>query len=545
MTSPATFALFALALATLPRTARAGSDETWVALSVPSLCAPPPVVVRCERLALGSHLLLPGEDIDPAPAAEPGSLALAALLGWLEEDAGRRKLAVRYHPSGPPLLVRGDAASVAQARALIDELSAAGAARAIELRAWLVDGEADVATTHPDRATFTRCVGARAPWATATLTSGESTVLGTRTTSAYVAGYTVEVATDSGVADPTIGRIASGRTLHVRACRVRSGTALHIEGLLDLAPKVAIADFESGTPELGVVQVPTVASVQVAFAGVVDSGGLLAVVIRGASIEPAACTLWLEARTKPDARGNATPPRTLRSVDLALLESRSEELPLPRPGFGIEFQAPNERALLRESLPAASVAEIGADSSRGGGSSGGRAPRAAALWFPGFFTAGADDTATWTEIDALVAGSERDCLANGEIALQHGTLRVLAPVCARCSTRVLAGAERTQLVDYDVQVAQDTWMPHPRVDHIFDGVCVQGHFDGATFSCSAWRASSAITRELDRKQLGIARLPLVERSFASAAAEVERAAPRTLIEADASGLALVLELRTN
>ena len=88
-------------------------------------------------------------------------------------------------------------------------------------------------------------------------------------------------------------------------------------------------------------------------------------------------------------------------------------------------------------------------------------------------------------------------------------------------------------------------MPHPRVDHVFDGVCVQGHFDGASFGCTAWRANSAVKRELERKQLGLARLPLVERTFASAAADLRRGSPRTVLESEPDIAALTLELRTN
>lgn len=517
--------------------ARAPSDETWVSLPIPALCTPSPDVGRCERLALGSHLLLPGEEVDPAPIVKSESLSFASLLAWLEEDAGRRKLAVRYYPSAPPLLVRGEPAAITQARAVVDELAAAGAARAIELRAWLVEGDAEVANTHPDRAAFTRSVGSRAPWATATANSGELTVLGARSTSSYVSGYTIEIATDSGVADPTIGRIASGRTLHVRACRVRSGSAVHIEGLLDLAPAVEIANYESGTPEIGVVEVPTVATVQVAFSGVVDSGGLLAVVIRGAATEPANVTLWLEAKTQIDKPSDASGHRLLRTLDLALLETRSEELPMPRPGFGIELAGARPPEVLRESLTAGMLAEAGDSANRG--------PRASPLLAPGVLIASADDAASWAEIDALVQSCERACSVNAEVALQHGALRVLAPVCAGSPARILAGRERTQLVDYDVQVAQDTWMPHPRVDHVFDGVCVQGHFDGVSFPCSVWRAGSKVRGELDRKQLGLARLPLISRTFSSATAELRRAAPRTLLEEEVDSPSLVLDLRAN
>lgn len=522
--------------------------ETWVRLRLPGLCTAAPALRDPPPLELGMHLMLPGEEL-ASVEPEATQLHVATLLGWLEDDAARRKLAVRFGSSAPPLLVRGSPEALASVRSILAELDAIDAARAIELRAWFLEGAADVVGSRVDRATLERLVGARAPWATRSVRSGASAMLGVRARQSYLASYAVEVATDSGVADPEFGTIVTGRTLHVRAFK-SSGGGVHVEGLLDLAELGALDTFATGTPDLGSLQVPRVDVLQVAFAGSVAQGDALAVVIRGAPLASRDLTLLVQARVAPaqvvPARAATTPAddgaagSTLRGIDLAWLASSAYELPLPLPGHACELGRALEPTVLREGLSAASVAQIADDLGR----SGSRAARSPALWTPAWFIAPADESATWSELTGLVAAGENPALEPFEFVLAHGDLRVVAPAAPGSTLRVLAGRERTLLVDYGVQVAQQSWMPSPNVEHVFDGLLFQGALAGDALVCDAWIAGSTNERDLERKESGIGRVRQLERLCASTHAELPRAAAaRTLIEAGAAGAALSLELR--
>lgn len=535
------------ALCAIPATGQAtGRDgaepqsQDWQSLRVPSLCVEPLTGARLPRLLTGTHLWLPDDEPEAAGAPPaPAHLPLAALVGLIQEETRRKSWTVSLHPSTPPLLARGAKASVDELAALLDELDRAGRALDIDLTAWITPGAAAVGT-HVTREVLDKSVAGASPWASSRSRSGDQVVLGERRSKAFVATYSVEVATDSGVAAPVVGQLLTGRTLHVRACRVRGGTRVHVEGFLDFAEDRGMRVLDTGSPDLGLVQEPRVACVQIGFSGVVDSGGALVVSVTGSPLEGKDFTLWLSASTAPDPKGTAW-----RALDLALLETRQMDLPLVSPGAGLAALAPEDALpALAEALPSSAVAQA-AEGARSGSSLPGRG-RPLVAWSPGLLLAPASDDAAWREMDTLVAAGESARLAEVDVAIEAGPLRASVPSCVSMPLRVLIGEETSILCDYDVQIAPETWMPGPHVERALDGLVLQGSAFGAGVRLFAWEARAAEPEELSRQELQLGRLQLTRRTFRSSRGYVLAGAPaRELLahSGDASGVRVEVRSR--
>src|SRR5262249_27596695 len=156
-------------------------------------------------------------DAEPKPPA----LAYTSFLQMVEEDARLRNAHLEVQRAGGGALVRGDAAAVERARAMQQEIDAAGAALDVDLDVRIVPvkpaaGEGALA--------FHRRVR-----------SGDMAFFGRRDARAYVSGFDVEVAAHSGAAEPVLGRVSTGRGLHVVACRVEGGERVFVWGVLDVA----------------------------------------------------------------------------------------------------------------------------------------------------------------------------------------------------------------------------------------------------------------------------------------------------------------------
>jgi hypothetical protein len=486
--------LAALALA-LSAQAQTGPAGTWRALTLPRLCQEVPAAPEFEALWSGRHLSLREGSEESPRFGQPAHLPLAALVGLLGEDGARARRSLRVEPGGPPLLVRGSPAEIEAAQALCAELDLQGRALEIELAAWLTPGVPRVGT-HPARQVFEAAVQDVEPLGRARVRSGGSAALGVRGGREFLAGYEVQVATGSSVAGPVLGRVREGRTLHLRAARARGGRTLVLEGLLDLCELLSLEDFDPGTRDLGLVQLPRAAVVQVAFAGAIESGGVLAVQLSGTGLGEPDWTLWIEARGSPDAPGR------WRACDLALLEGPALDLPWPQPGGDLLDGAPTRagRTLL-QGVSAAAVAQA-ADEAHG---AGGRSP---IVWSGGLVLAPAGEAALWSEVDALVAAAESEHLRAATLRVRHAGLEVTLPLLEGRPARVLVGVERARLTGYELQVAQDTWMPDPRVESVFDGLLLQGHLEQGRLLGGAWRASSEPERVLERAQASLARLPI-------------------------------------
>jgi hypothetical protein len=502
--------------------AQGGADqeraaEAWKSLPMPSLSVAPPVPAAFPRLLTGRHVALPGDDPQPEVSVTSASLPIPALMELLQEDAASRRQVLRLQPQAPPLLARGESAVLAGAQTAIEGLDQQGAALDIAVRAWLVPG-ASQRGTHAPFAEVEKAVAGAPPLGTASVRSGAEVVLGARTAQSFLAGYTVEIAAGSGVAAPALGSVLTGRTLHLRASRVRDGAAVALEGFLDLSELAEIKDFEPGTADLGRLQQPRVLTLQAAFAGIVEPETALCVSIAGAPLAQPDWTLWIVARSI----GASQPVQSAwRARDVAFFAEPVLDLPVPRPGSVLEplFGAERDAQTLAQPLGPAEVAQA-ADAARTGG---GRS-RSPIVWGGGLVLAPTGESALWAEIEGLIAAAEAEHLRESEIEISQGQLRVRLPLLGNRPARVLAAEERALVAGYDLQVAQDTWMPHPQVRCTLDGLLVQGRAVGGRFEGAAWRSASIALVELDRKDTGLARLQLETRGLESAALRVESGA---------------------
>ncbi len=490
------------------------AEETWRALPLPALTAEGPEAPPLRRLRDGSHLELPDDD-DPEPevAASP-ELTVQSLLELLREDTRRRDLAVALHPTAPPLIARGSPEALGAVEARLNEIEVHARSFEVALEAWLLPA-AGPGTTRPDRAAFERLVADAPPLARRRVRSGTWASFGERRASAFVADYRVEVAADSGVATPELGQQLTGQTVHVRACRVENGARIHLEGFLDLSVALRSETFDPDTPDLGILHLPRVRVLQVAFAGAVESGELLCVELRGTEFEPADWTLWLRAATTPG------PALELHALDLALVESRAVDLPLPLPGAGLPFREPPRRAPVRlESISSSTLAAVFEQSRTARSEKIGRGPWPLVSFSPALLLAVPDDAAAWSHVADLVATAERARCRGAELVVRSGGTTARVPVTAGLTARFLSGVEQSVVSAYEVQVAPETWMPAPDVERTFDGVLLQGHLQGDRFWHVGWWAASARAEEFGRADLGIARLDLQRRSFAPGSGSV-------------------------
>ncbi len=513
--------LLALPAAPLPQ-----EDAGWRVLPLPSLTAEPPAAPALRRLVQGSHLELPEDHLDEAEASPSPRLTRASLLELLREDARRRDLDVALHPTAPPLLGRGRAEALQAVESRLAELEAHARSFDVELEVWLTAAPGP-GTTRPDEAAFASLIGDAPSLGVARVRSGEWAALGDRRTSEFVADYRVEVAADSGVATPNLGRRLTGRTVHLRPCRVARGTRVHVEGFLDLSVPSRTETFDPGTPDLGLVEQPLVRGMQVAFAGAVDSGGLLCVELRGTDFEPADWSLWIRATTTPAAA------QELRALDLALVESRATDLPLPTPGAGLPtHDAPRRPPVRLEAITSSTLAAVFEQSRSARSEKIGRGSWPLVSFAPALLLAVPDDDAAWAQVEALVAAAERARCRGAELVVRSGAATVRLPVTEGLPARVLAVLEQPVVTEYEVQVAPETWMPAPLVARRLDGALVQGHLSGERFWHTSWWAASARSEEIPRAKLGIARLDLLRRTWSPGAGSVPAdGAPHALVGA--------------
>jgi len=483
----------------------AEDEGTWRAFPLPALCLEQDTAAAVAPIELGRHLIEPGDGLAARPFGASPRLPVSTLLGLLQDEAERAGLDVSFQPTAPPLLAHGSAADLAVLERVIADVDRAGRDLEIRVRAWLTPGASD-AGCRPDAAALRAATADRAPWAAARLLSGDTAVLGTRESRTFVRGYEVDIAADSGAADPVLGTALVGTTLHLTAARLDGGRRIHVEGLLDAAELLGIEDFDTDTFDLGVVQQPRLAVVQLAFSDVVENGAAIAVSFSGTPLSVPDRTLWLELSTAT----TSAPSGGWRAVDLALLERPSVDLPLPHPGTGLEdVDLGSEQRTLAEALPASAVAQAFA---RGAG----RGTRARAIWSPGLLLAPAAEEDAWRQVEQLVGAAERSRSAAAELTLSRGALRAVLPVVEGAPARLLAGIETTLLSEYDPEVAPESWMARPVVGTVIDGVLVQGTLRSGVFRGLAWTAGSRPVSILGREQVLLGRLQLPYRAFRAA-----------------------------
>ncbi len=516
-------------------------QDGWIHLPLPGISREPAIAGLPEPLLRGEHLDLAreprlrtrsGDGARALSAALPASL----LLGLVQEEARRAGAGLSVLPAGSGLVARGPREALEALRERLERLERAGERLAIEVEAWLVPGGAPDGGPAP-------APGAAPPggerareqglaWR-ASARSGEPLFLGRRESRPFLAAYQVEVASDSGVAAPIIGRVHLGHTLHLVASRAARGTLVHVEGFLDLAELARIDRFDPGTPDLGLVEQPIVDSVQVAFAAAVGSGEFVRIDLEGLELEVPRWTLWLRLGTQPDGEPASGPGWEL--LDLSLLARTPRELPgLEADGFvatGLEARLPR----VFEALPPASLAAgLGADPRR--------------TDYPTFTDRLAlverGDGSALRALLELAAAHEAPRLATRRATLRLGDLRVSLPLTHGAQVAVRAGRERTWLVDYDAQIAPDTWMPLPIVQRAFDGLAWHGVLAGERLEGTYWIASTpgSEVRAAHEARLGAVQLP-VRRLRAGAGGARVGGGPTELLAPDPDGApALVLEV---
>lgn len=490
----------------------------WTALEAPALCAPPAPPSEPGALLDGIHVLLRPRGNDAERTAGPAKLPLSLATQMLEELARARGSKLEFLRAAPTLLVRGDDELVQAARTLLADLGAQGERLDIELSCELASGGQ----------------AANALRTRARVRSGDETFFGARRTRAFVSGFDVEVAADSGVAQPTRGNALHGPTLHVRATRVDGGRRVHLQGLLDLAELGDVARFDPDTPDLGVIEEPLVSSVQIAFAGVVDSGGTLQVTLQGAALPSPDWTLTLGATTKADVEPAADAPGwTL--LDVAFLASEPRALESVDPGgqlaregnFGLAAQAP-------QALPAAAIAAA-IDQERTSGGAG-RNTRAPLYWTNELLFVPRSEPALLRAAKALVRAAESARLVTGRIELKRGNFSVSLPSCEGHLARVSSLQERPYLTEYHSELAPQTWMPSPQMELVRDGWRVDLAPYGGALTCEAWSARSETPLAIPKldAQLGI--LQVLRRTLWTESARITRKeAARSLFSAEPSG----------
>ncbi|HUR27137.1 MAG TPA: hypothetical protein VM509_03055 [Planctomycetota bacterium] len=498
-----------------------GAPVSWRALPMPALCRSASGPLSSPRLVRGSHLIVTRDELDAGQSSAP-ALSAQAFASLLGEEARRVGWNVTVNPSFPPLLVKGPAAGCQAAETFCTELETAVRALDVELTVWLVRGK--------DSAAVQAAPPKDAPWASARVRSGVEVALGERSAQGYVHNYSVEVATDSGVAAPIVARALTGDVLHVRAMRARGGTAVYLDGMLDLARLLALEEFELSATDLGSVQHPRVGELQVVFSGTVASGAPLRVAWGGFEGNEAAAegSLWIVPRTSEDAAGGSW-----RVLDTALVEAVAWELPTVAPGGGLETAPDVDGQEAAQPFASAMLAKE-ADASRNANSR----MRSAFLGGNGVVLGPRSETDSWTAIDELRGALEAARTKTSSVTVQRGGAFVRLPVASGARWRVLAAVETTAVVDYDVEIAPETWMPGPRVERALDGFCAQGLAAADHASYAAWIAATPEKKLVERSSVPLGRLELQRRTSRSASGELRASANPVVVLPGTAGLAV-------
>ncbi len=524
------FAALAAALACAVPTL---AQDSWRAFDVPAVCLERPAPARIVRLDRGYHVLFETDGIELLERRSPVHLPLGDLLSLLAGEAGRAKSALRFLPGSTPLIARGETEALAAAEATLADLASFSSSLEVDVRAFWLPGVSPQ-PVRIDDATARQLVAAAKPLGSARVRSGASVDLGQRRERSFIAGFWVEVASDSNAPDPWLGRVLTGHTLHLDLTRARGGRAVHVDGLLDLAKEGAQAEFDPDTLELGIVQQPVVEALQVGFSGTVDSGGWLALSVEGRA--PFDGVLLLQLATTPDP---ATPARW-RGLDLALASAPLRQRPAPLP-WDDELDL-DEGAPAREALDAAAFAQLADEASRSGesrlASLKGRDSRSGPVWTENLLLVPAGESEALAALAAALSAFERTRTATREFDVQHGSVRVRGPLGEGGALRVLSVTETTALVDQDVEVAEKSWTPAPRVERLLVGFSLEGLLESGGLTVRGWSAERSPNVRVGRSDAGLAALELFDRELRSGSARIESGASRDVLEASGSRPAL-------
>ncbi len=266
-------ALVALLVASLsaPAMGTAAQDRDWVVLPLP-IDARAADSGGTSALLDGRHLFLSGgpvaRDVTLGPLV-PGRAAEEIVWRAVQEIEGSSATVDVLSDS---ILIRGSSEARAAGTAALQALTGDLEALHFDLRATLV---ATTVGGEKKETVFDE---------TRRVRSGSTASFGERSESTFVADYDVEVANEIAIADPVIGTLISGETVHlwVSSFVDESGVRrVFVQGLLDIARIDKGTQFETDVFELGPITQPVVHATQVLFAGVADRFGTLSVHLSG------------------------------------------------------------------------------------------------------------------------------------------------------------------------------------------------------------------------------------------------------------------------
>lgn len=497
-----TLAPYFLALA-----AGAPSSDDWRPLAPPILCAPAPEVVLPPMLVDGSHLEIPHADGRSPLASRGSALPFATFLQMAEEGARLGGSRLELQRQGGGALVRGDEVTLAGVARLARSLDVAARALSIDLDVRLATEGAGEALTFRRR-----------------VRSGDLVFLGSRETRAYVAGFDVEVAAQSGQSEPILGRAHAGRGLHLFAARARGGERVFVWGLVDVASVLDVEAFDPETADLGIVEEPRIACAQAAFSGLLGADEPLIVELAGAG--GPSVKLEVRATTTRDAEvDTAIAGEGFAVVDLALV---SAELPALVPcAAGALLTAPGASGGDEPGLapwPPSALAAL-VENARGAGN---KTTRASLYWNDRCLFVPRTDASALSTARVLARAAEDARTAGGRVELANADARASLPTTALAPARVILGIQRPLLSEYRLEVAPQIWMPAPTIETTFDGLCLDVLALPAAAEAGVWLASSGPVTVRERAAAQIGRLQLATRRLEAGRARVEAAAETRL-----------------
>jgi hypothetical protein len=305
-----------------------------------------------------------------------------------------------------------------------------------------------------------------------------------------------------------IGQALTGEQLFVSAHRIDGGRAVQIFGLLDLAELERIEEFDPGTPDLGSTEQPVIDLAQICFSGRVVPGESLRVALQGSGVGGGDWTLFLRATTSADP--TEAPGIGWRALDLSLLASDPLELVAMNAGTALTRHARlSELASQHSSTPPSGVlALLGRDRRRD-------IERPPVQWTDRLLLVHSDDAERHRELSSLISQLESVRTETTHCRLVQGELVVDFPVASGQPARVLVGSERTVLIDYDAEIAPNTWMPSPRSESMFDGLAWQARLQGADLIGECFRSETSEIRLRQRGQASLGSVQLPDRRHAS------------------------------
>lgn len=441
------------------------TPEEWASLPMPSLCLPPPGVQALARRVDAAHIRWPG--MEPEQGASKGSteltrLPVGILTRQLEEAARAANGKLSVQQSGPELFVEGDAAGINAARAWLADLEQQTSNLMIDLRVVLNTGE--------DKPRIDE---------SARVLPGDWVAFGSRGRSDCLGDFDVEVAQDSGAADPVLLQLVEGLMLEVSARHLESSGEIVLVGALDSATSEAREEFDPATLDLGRVELPRVRVLTLCFADTIQSGAKLELTLQA----PGAKAPWklsIEARRASQDRGtgntgSSTPANGWQMLDLSAFSVPAQVLPPIAPGGGFEEDLERNLARPREThVEAGAIASwLARDSSSGSGSIFSKsAPSSQLLFTDSLLFVPRSDAAAQSRARSLLGALESSRRRGGRVRIQQGDLKAEFPVLACEPARLRSGTERSTLRDYDIEIAGQTWMPDPKVEAVFDGLVV-------------------------------------------------------------------------